>query len=117
MTGAEVDTLFVVALLTILAVSVSDTIVVFDRIRENLTLFKGMPFEKLVGKSLSETFQRSFNTSIASLAVLVTLVIVGPASTKNFALVLAAGVFFGTYSSLFLASPLLVLISGKHTQE
>lgn len=109
--GLQVDTLFVVALLTILAVSVSDTIVVFDRIRENLQKEKGMDFRQLVGKSIAETGQRSFNTSLASLLVLLSLVFFGPTSTQVFALVLAAGVFFGTYSSIFLASPLVVLLS------
>jgi preprotein translocase subunit SecF len=108
--GLQVDTLFVVALLTILAVSVSDTIVVFDRIRENLQKQKGMDFRQLVGKSIGETGQRSFNTSLASLFVLLALVFFGPASTQVFALVLALGVFFGTYSSIFLASPLVVVL-------
>jgi preprotein translocase subunit SecF len=108
--GLQVDTLFVVALLTILAVSVSDTIVVFDRIRENLQKQKGMDFRQLVGKSIGETGQRSFNTSFASLLVLLSLVFFGPASTQIFALVLALGVFFGTYSSIFLASPLVVVL-------
>lgn len=108
--GLQVDTLFVVALLTILAVSVSDTIVVFDRIRENLQKQKGMDFAQLVGKSITETAQRSVNTSLTSLFVLLSLVLFGPASTKIFAMVLAAGVFFGTYSSIFLASPLLVVL-------
>ena len=109
--GAQVDTLFVVALLTTLALSISDTIVVFDRIREHLGTDKASnkPFTQIVGESLRETFARSINTSLMVLLVIVTLAIVGPKSTQLFATVLAIGVFFGTYSSIFLASPILVL--------
>jgi preprotein translocase subunit SecF len=107
--GVEVDTLFVVALLTTLALSISDTIVVFDRVREHLHTQKGQKsFDVLVGESLSETFVRSINTSLVVLIMVVTLAIVGPESTKLFATLLAVGMFFGTYSSIFLASPLLV---------
>ncbi|KKS45124.1 MAG: Protein translocase subunit SecF [Parcubacteria group bacterium GW2011_GWA2_42_18] len=107
--GAEVDTLFVVALLTILGLSVSDTIVVFDRIRENLNEKKFPTFEETVGRSLEQTYQRSINTSVTVILVLLSLVFFGPESTKYFALTLTTGMFFGTYSSIFLASPLLVL--------
>ena len=109
-TGAEVDTLFVVALLTVLGISVSDTIVVFDRIRENLKNHVAPTFPQTVGKSLSQTIGRSINTSLTVLIVLVALFFFGPAATKNFALVLITGMFFGTYSSIFVASPLLVLV-------
>lgn len=111
--GAEVDTLFVIALLTTLGLSVSDTIVVFDRIREHLQHNKAdtsEKFEKLVGDSLSETFARSINTSLVVLIMVVTLAVFGPTSTKLFATILAIGMFFGTYSSIFLASPLLVVM-------
>lgn len=108
--GFQLDTLFVVALLTTLALSVTDTIVVFDRIRENLKLMpSNMPFSQIVGESLSQTFVRSIGTSFVVLIMVITLAIVGPSSTKLFATVLAIGMFFGTYSSIFLASPLLVL--------
>lgn len=107
--GAEVDTLFVVALLTVLGLSVSDTIVVFDRIRENLRGAKGTAFEDTVGKSLSQTFGRSINTSLTVILALLALFFFGPGSTKNFSLVLIVGMFFGTYSSIFVASPLLVI--------
>ncbi len=110
--GAELDTLFVVALLTTLALSIADTIVVFDRIREHLGSSRGsVPFPQLVGESLSETFVRSINTSLMVLVMVVTLAIVGPKSTQLFAIVLAIGMFFGTYSSIFLASPLLVVFA------
>lgn len=111
-TGAELDTLFIVAILTTLALSVSDTIVVFDRIRENLKTgsHNKKSFEHTVGESLSQTFVRSINTSLVVLIVVIALAVVGPASTRLFAIVLAIGMFFGTYSSIFLASPLLVLM-------
>ncbi len=111
--GAEVDTLFIVALLTTLALSVSDTIVVFDRVRENIGLNSGKPFSQIVGESLSQTFARSINTSLTVLVMVLALAIFGPSSTQLFATVLAIGMFFGTYSSVFLASPLLVLMAGK----
>lgn len=110
-TGAEVDSLFVVALLTVLGLSVSDTIVVFDRIRENLReRKKDQSFEDVVGQSISQTFTRSINTSLTVILALVALFFFGPETTKNFALVLITGMFFGTYSSIFVASPLLTLV-------
>lgn len=112
--GAEVDTLFVVALLTILGLSVSDTIVIFDRIRENLSKAGNLSkkeFSNIVGKSLDQSFVRSLATSLTVILVLLALVFFGPVSTKYFALMLTFGMFFGTYSSIFLASPLLVALS------
>ncbi len=108
--GAEVDTLFVVAILTVLGISVSDTIVVFDRIRENLKNRIAPTFSETVGKSLNQTFVRSINTSLTVILVLLSLYFFGPAATKNFSLVLIVGMFFGTYSSIFVASPLLVIV-------
>ncbi|MFA6353367.1 MAG: protein translocase subunit SecF [Candidatus Paceibacterota bacterium] len=111
--GAELDTLFVVAVLTILGLSVSDTIVIFDRIRENLrnqnTIAK-VNFGEIVGKSLEQSYVRSICTSLTVILVLLALFFFGPVSTRYFALMLTAGMFFGTYSSIFLASPLLVLV-------
>ncbi len=115
--GAEVDTLFVVALLTVLGISVSDTIVVFDRIRENLKNRVAPTFPETVGKSLSQTFVRSINTSLTVILVLVSLYFFGPAATKNFSLVLIVGMFFGTYSSIFVASPLLVLVEQAQARK
>ena len=118
--GAEVDTLFVVAVLTVLGLSVSDTIVVFDRIRENLknhtNNIKG-DFDKVVGKSLEQSYVRSIATSLTVILVLLSLFFFGPVSTKYFALMLVAGMFFGTYSSIFLASPLLVLTEEWQTKN
>lgn len=111
--GAELDTLFVVAVLTILGLSVSDTIVIFDRIRENLgkeNKFDKARFSQIIGESLSQSFVRSIATSLTVILVLIALVLFGPVSTKYFAIMLGAGMFFGTYSSIFLASPLLVLV-------
>lgn len=109
--GTEVDTLFVVAILTILGLSVSDTIVVFDRIRENIRVGGFKTFEETVGKSLSQVYTRSITTSSTVIIVLLALVFFGPTSTKVFAMMLTAGMFLGTYSSIFLASPLLVLVN------
>lgn len=111
--GAEVDALFIVALLTILGISINDTIVVFDRIRENLRLneehHKREAYDELVGRSIMQTLARSINTSLTVVIVLVSLYILGPASTQTFALTLIVGMVAGTYSSIFLASPLLVV--------
>ena len=110
--GAEVDALFIVALLTILGISINDTIVVFDRIRENLLLNedkgKREEFEEVVGRSITQTIARSINTSLTVVIVLAALYFLGPVVTKNFALTLIVGMIAGTYSSIFLASPLLV---------
>jgi preprotein translocase subunit SecF len=112
---AEVGVLFIVALLTILGISINDTIVVFDRIRENLNLNEEkkqhQSFDFVVWKSIKQTLARSVNTSLTVIIMLVVLYILGPESTKDFALVLTIGMVAGTYSSIFLASPLLVLIS------
>lgn len=107
--GVEVDALFVVAILTILGLSVSDTIVVFDRVRENIRVGGYKTFEETVGNSLNQVYHRSIATSSTVIIVLLALVFFGPTSTKVFAMMLTAGMFFGTYSSIFLASPLLVM--------
>ncbi len=114
MYGAEVDTLFVIALLTIIGISISDKIVVFDRIRENLKLSgKKDSFDDVVGKSLVQTFTRSINTSVTVILALVALFLFGPVMTKWFTLTLIVGMFVGTYSSIFVASPLLTVWNGK----
>lgn len=113
--GAEVDGLFVMALLAILGYSVNDTIVVFDRIRENLRhnveTNTREEFDITVGKSLSQTFVRSFNTSLTTGLTLLALFLFGSSSTHYFSLTLLAGVIAGTYSSIFLAAPLLVWVN------
>ena len=111
--GAEVGALFVVALLTILGVSINDTIVVFDRIRENLGINeekrKHEEFDSVVSRSIRQTLARSINTSLTVVIVLFALFFLGPVATKDFALTLIVGMVAGTYSSIFLASPLLVV--------
>lgn len=107
--GVEVDTLFVTALLTVLGFSVHDTIVVYDRIRENLLKFPRETFEEVVNRSVNQTAVRSVNTSLTVLLVLLATFFFGGESVKYFVLVLIIGVVFGTYSSIFIASPLLVL--------
>lgn len=108
--GIEVDTLFITALLTILGFSVHDTIVVFDRTRENLYRLKVVePFDITVNRSVNETMGRSINTSLTVLLVLVAVLILGGETVQYFALALIMGIVFGTYSSIFIASPLLVI--------
>lgn len=114
--GKEVDSLFVVALLSIMGVSVHDTIVVFDRIRENLKIKLSGDFATTVGKSLEQTFSRSINTSLTVMFVLATLFFFGPASTKDFSFILWIGIFIGTYSSVFIASPLLVVLEKRQNK-
>lgn len=116
--GGEVNSLFVVGLLSILGLSVNDTIVVFDRIREGLRqsdrdIEKPGAFETLVGTSIKSTMARSINTSLTLVVVLAALWIVGPAATQGLALVMLFGIVTGTYSSIFLASPLLVLMNKR----
>ncbi len=115
--GTEIDALFITALLTILGLSVSDTIVVFDRIRENLKKKIGQTFSETVGRSLDETITRSLVTSLTIIFVLLVLLFFGGSSTRDFALVLTIGMFFGTYSSIFLASPLLVYIHERREKK
>ena len=106
--GIEVNTSFVAAALTVLGFSVHDTIVVFDRIRENLPR-SNQDFAGTVNMSLNQTLVRSINTSVTVLLVLAAIVFLGGISIKYFALALLVGIFFGTYSSIFLASPILVV--------
>ena len=113
--GVEVDTLFVTALLVVLGFSIHDTIVVFDRVRENLRLntenHTKKDFASIVGESISQTFVRSINTSLTTLIAIAVLYAVGPAATHHFALALLVGIAAGTYSSIFLGSPLLVTVN------
>ncbi|MBU2219685.1 protein translocase subunit SecF, partial [Patescibacteria group bacterium] len=106
--GVEIDLLFVTGLLTILGFSVHDTIVVFDRIRENLRKGVGSNFEDTVNISVNQTITRSINTSLAVFLALLAIFIFGGESVQYFSLLLIIGVFFGTYSSIFVASSLLV---------
>ncbi len=106
--GVEIDALFVTALLTVIGFSVHDTIVVFDRIRENLAHHSDPTFEGVVNYSLAQTLVRSLNTSLTVVFTLLALYLFGGASTQTFVLALLIGVVSGTYSSIFNASQLLV---------
>lgn len=108
-TGFEFDTLFITALLTILGYSVNDTIVIFDRIRDNLALQdRSETFEEVADKSLRESITRSINTTMSTLIMLGSLFLLGSESIRWFVLTLIVGAVIGTYSSIFLATPLLV---------
>ena len=104
----EINTPFVTAILTVIGYSVHDTIVVFDRTRENLPK-SDTDFEGTVNMSVNQTLGRSINTSLTVLLTLIAIIVFGGASIRTFALTLTIGIFFGTYSSIFLASPLLVM--------
>ncbi len=106
--GVEINTPFVAAILTVLGYSVNDTIVVFDRIRENLPI-SDTDFEDTVNKSVNQTITRSINTSMTTLLVLISVLIFGGETIRSFVLALTIGIGVGTYSSIFLASPLLVV--------
>jgi len=119
--GAQVDALFVTAILTVLGYSVHDTIVVFDRTRENLRLNeenkRKEDFELVAGRSIEQTFVRSVNTSLSTLVALGALFFLGPVATQDFALTLIIGVLAGTYSSIAVATPLLVTVAKWQNKE
>jgi len=107
--GWEVDALFLTALLTVIGFSVQDTIVVFDRIRENIPKRRGESFETIVNRSLLETLHRSLATQLNAIFVLISILLFGGATIKQFVAVLLVGLISGTYSSIFNAVPLLVV--------
>lgn len=107
--SVEINSLFVTALLTVLGFSVHDTIVVFDRVRERLRVSSQTTFEGIVNESLNQTMVRSINTSLTTVIVLVALFLFGGESIKTFVLALIIGIVSGTYSSIFVAAPLLVV--------
>ena len=104
----EVNTMFLIALLTVIGYSVNDTIVVFDKIRENVLLYGNRPFTEVVNLSISETIGRSINTSFTLLITLLALLLFGGATIREFLFVLIIGVVAGTYSSIAIASQILV---------
>lgn len=106
--NVEVDSLFVTAILTVIGFSVHDTIVVFDRIRENLRYSAGVPFPQVVNNSLLQTLVRSLNTSLTTILILFTLLLFGGETIRWFVTALLIGIISGTYSSIFNAAPLLV---------
>lgn len=107
--NVEIDSLFVTAILTVIGFSVHDTIVVFDRIRENLKRMGGEDFAKVVNDSILQTLDRSLNTSLTVVLVLAALLLFGGESIRWFVVALLIGIISGTYSSIFNAAPLLVL--------
>ena len=112
--GLEVDSNIIVALLVVMGFSVHDTIVVFDRTRENLLLDHGKtPFPSVVNKSVNQTMARSINTSLTLILVLLALYFAGPSNLQDFVLILLVGVTTGIYSSIFIASPILTLFTPK----
>ncbi|HUG46893.1 MAG TPA: protein translocase subunit SecF [Candidatus Limnocylindria bacterium] len=106
--GLQVDALFVTAMLTVIGFSVHDTIVVFDRIRENRVRHAGEPFEAIVNHSLMQTIGRSLTTSLTTVMVLVALLLFGSEATRAFILAMTVGILTGVYSSIFNASAVLV---------
>ena len=104
----EVNTMFLIALLTVIGYSVNDTIVVFDKIRENVLIYSNRPFTEIVNLSISETIGRSINTSFTLLVTLLALILFGGSTIREFLLVLLIGVVAGTYSSIAIASQVLV---------
>ena len=107
--GWQADSLFLTALLTVIGFSVHDTIVVFDRIRENLGIYRRVDFETVVNHSVVQTLDRSINTQLTVMFTLFALVLFGGESIRHFVIILLVGVFSGTYSSIFNASPILVV--------
>jgi preprotein translocase subunit SecF len=107
--GWEVDSLFLTALLTVIGFSVHDTIVVFDRVRENSSIYRRLPFETVVNHSIIQTLDRSINTQLTVMFTLTALALFGGVTIRHFVVTLLIGVFSGTYSSIFNASPILVV--------
>ena len=107
--GWEADALFLTALLTVIGFSVHDTIVVFDRIRENSHVYRRVEYETLVNHSIVQTLDRSINTQLTVMFTLLALVLFGGDSIRHFVIILLVGIFSGTYSSIFNASPILVV--------
>ncbi len=108
--GTEISVPIVAAILTVLGYSINDTVVVFDRVRENLSRHSGLSFEDVVNQSLNQTFIRSLNISLTTILILSAILFFGGDTLRTFALVLIVGIASGTYSSIFLASPLLVTL-------
>tara|TARA_Y100001970_G_scaffold172067_1_gene210358 strand:+ start:2916 stop:3806 length:891 start_codon:yes stop_codon:yes gene_type:complete len=106
--GSVVNSIFIVGILTVIGYSVNDTIVIFDRIRENLIINKSMEFMNVVNQSVRESITRSLGTSITTSIVIISMILFGGQSLRDFLLVLLLGVIIGTYSSIFVASNLLL---------
>lgn len=115
--GKEIDLSIIAALLTIVGYSLNDTIVVFDRIRENIHQYSKEKLESVVNLSLNGTLSRTLITSMTTLIVVVVLLLIGGEVIHNFAFALTVGVVVGTYSSIFVASPVMVHLENKHNQK
>lgn len=112
--GWQMDSLFLTALLTVIGFSTQDKIVVFDRIRENSSFLRKLPFEKLANHSIVQTLQRSINTQLMTVEfMLLALALFGGVTLREFAIILLVGLFSGTYSSIFVAAPILVVWENK----
>ncbi len=112
--GWQIDSLFLTALLTVIGFSVQDKIVVFDRIRENSSIYRKLPFEKLANHSIVQTLQRSINTQLmTSEFMLLALALFGGVTLREFSVILLVGLAMGTYSSIFIAAPILVVWENK----
>ncbi|PHR30404.1 MAG: protein translocase subunit SecDF [Fluviicola sp.] len=109
----DIDQAFIAAILTVIGYSINDTVIVFDRIRENLSIYKGTDEKENINKSLNSTLSRTINTSMTTFMVLLMIFLFGGAAIKGFIFALMIGVVVGTYSSLFIATPLLVDLSKK----
>lgn len=107
--NAEVNAIFIVGILTVIGYSVNDTIVIFDRIRENVTLAPGRDFRSTVNLSINESVTRSLGTSVTTVTVILAMLLFGGATLRDFLIVLLLGVVIGTYSSIFVAAQVLVL--------
>jgi len=113
LTEREISLSIIAALLTIVGYSLNDTIIVFDRIRENLRRFRRRPFEQTMNISINQTLSRTILTSTTTLVVVLALFILGGGVIHDFAFALLVGIVVGTYSSIFVASPVLLLWEGK----
>jgi preprotein translocase subunit SecF len=107
--GWEADALFLTALLTVIGFSVHDTIVVFDRVRENSSIYRRVEYETLVNHSIVQTLDRSITTQLTVMFTLTALALFGGESIRHFVIILLIGIFSGTYSSIFNAAPILVV--------
>ena len=113
----EVDQTFIGAILTVIGYSINDKVVVFDRIRENLSLHRKMDLQQLFNNSLNETLARTINTSLSTLIVLLCIFILGGESTRSFSFAMVLGVVFGTLSSIFIAAPIAYITLGRKIKE
>jgi preprotein translocase subunit SecF len=117
LTDREISLPIIAAFLTIVGYSLNDTIIVFDRIRENLGRFRRRPFEELMNSSINETLSRTILTSSTTMIVVICLFVMGGAVIHDFAFALLIGVVVGTYSSIFVASPILLIWEGRFSEK